>query len=294
MDYRYYNQDRINRLIKLSKNSPYLAISEFQEYLKDYPLDYVTHIRFTTMLLDLGFDKEAEKLINTTDFDSLIFNKFSKHASEKNVADNMNVYLVNKFRILCHNEQYEEAYEFCCDNYIALGEYITILHVYRYFLMLKLGFVESDSCPYEGYMCQQIYDYSYEKFLDHISKHLADNNMDVEEPNGAVFVPDFPLEEVLEEVKNYIPSDKNLSEGFITNQYVFKYDLCGKVDYKYVDYFKVVTFIDSQDFITMFPFYNKEGFEAIDLNYMQHKKEWFVKKRTSQIEKFNEKYNTNS
>ena len=38
-------------------------------------------------------------------------------------------------------------------------------------------------------------------FLEHIQKHMADYNQDLENPNEFIFTPDFPMDKVLNEVK---------------------------------------------------------------------------------------------
>ena len=139
-------------------------------------------------------------------------------------------------------------------------------------------------------MMNQIVEFHEEDFLEHIQKHTANYNMNLEHPNRAIFAPDFPLESVVQEIKKYIPSDKRLCYGFFVDTYVFRYDECGRYFHKIVDYFQVICFDDGQNhLITMYPAYNCENLPFIDLNYMKEKEKPKVK-TLSQIEKFNRRY----
>ena len=103
-----------------------------------------------------------------------------------------------------------------------------------------------------------------------------------------MFVSKFPINKVLEEIKKYIPSDKRIYNGFYQDTYIFKYDYCGKDDNKAADYFKVICFHNTSDFITMCPSTNCQYLPCIDLNYMAKEKP--KQKQLSQIEKFNKRY----
>ena len=69
-------------------------------------------------------------------------------------------------------------------------------------------------------------------------------NTDLEKPNKLLFSSDFPIDKVVEEVKKYIPSNKRLCEGVFEDHYIFKYDMCGRVNQKPEDYFKVICFAE--------------------------------------------------
>lgn len=129
-----------------------------------------------------------------------------------------------------------------------------------------------------------------EDFLSYIQKHTADYNMNLDNPNPCIFTPDFPLEEIVEEVKKRIPSNDRLCYGFFEDTYVFQYDDCGRVENRPVDFFKVIAFDqENSGLITMYPAKECEELPSINLNYMAPKT--YQKKKTlSQIEKFNRRY----
>ena len=83
-----------------------------------------------------------------------------------------------------------------------------------------------------------------------------------------------------------------LYSGFFTSVYVFKYDNCGYDTEQAVNYFKVVCFNNSKNFITMCPSADCENLPYTDLNYLKDKK--INIKRLSQVDKFNQKYKKNS
>ena len=143
-----------------------------------------------------------------------------------------------------------------------------------------------------SYLYRQIYEYRESEFMEHISKHMADYNQNIDNPNTSIFVPEFPINEIISEIKKHIPSNKRLLPGFIDDAYYFKYDECGRSNNKIVNYFRVVCFHDTQNFITMYPITDCKDLPYIDLNYLK-KDDKPIVKRKSRIELFNQKYNRN-
>ena len=108
----------------------------------------------------------------------------------------------------------------------------------------------------------------------------------------SIFAYDFPILEIVEEIKKYIPSDKRINGGFYDNVYIFKYDYCGKVEGKTANYFKVVCFDGTSDFITIYPCVEGKNLPYTDLNYLQYANANSNNrgKVLSQIDKFNRRY----
>ena len=79
--------------------------------------------------------------------------------------------------------------------------------------------------------------------------------------------------------------------GLYDDMYVFKYDSCGKDNYKIVNYFKVICFEGTSQIITMYPASDCEKLPYIDLNYMKTKEDTPKIKVLTQREKFNTRYN---
>jgi hypothetical protein len=149
-------------------------------------------------------------------------------------------------------------------------------------------------------------EYDYDDFIKHISKHLLDHKAKDDDEITSYFFRGFPIEKVLEEVKQYIPDkEKSYCCGFFDDYYYFRYNDCGRClteknkkscEHKYyksrlmvTNYFKVVTFHDSSDIITISPCDNPKGLPYIDLNYIKEQEEPKVLKKNP-IKTFMEKW----
>lgn len=122
-------------------------------------------------------------------------------------------------------------------------------------------------------------------------------NQNIEEPNPNLFTPNTDVLKITEEIKKYLLSDKRIYPDFIDDVYIFKYDNCGTVNQKSVNYFKVICFHNTKNIITMCPVNDNLNIPYIDLNYLnqeniQEQSNPKVK-RLSQIEKFNQRYKHN-
>ena len=138
------------------------------------------------------------------------------------------------------------------------------------------------------YMIRQAIDYQYSDFQFHIKKHLDEEFIDDEE-RYSIFNNDFPIDKIVSEIDKYLMSSKKLLFGFIEDVYLFKYDLCGLFNGKNANFFKVITFNDNNNIITMYPYVKGERLPYIDLNYMKVESNTKVKK-LSQIDKFNKRF----
>ena len=139
-----------------------------------------------------------------------------------------------------------------------------------------------------SYVFRQILDYQESDFFEHNQKHMVEQ---IFEDNVSVFVPNFPIHEVIQEVKKYIPSEKRMCSQYFQDDYYFKYDACGtNSDNKTVNHFMVICIHNTQDIITIYPIVEQENLPCVDLNYMVKSPEVKIKRR-SQIDKFNQRYN---
>ena len=197
------------------------------------------------------------------------------------------------FKLLSYQHKYSELYKFFNDYFsIIIDLKLTSL---VFFCRKKLNLLDSESRDGNTYLYRQIIEYKNDDFLEHIKKHLADFNKDLDNPNSSIFSTDFPIDNVIETVKKCIPSSKRLFTGFYEDTYVFKYDCCGRVNNKSTNYFKVICFNDTNDIITMCPSLNCEELPYIDINHLNsiiHTENCKVK-RLSQTDKFNQRYKLN-
>lgn len=287
MKKQYFNEFEFKKALLLYGTDPLECKNRYEEYLKKYPQDYHTYTYYVGVLIELGEFEYAEKVLNYTIEISNNDNSFSKEKNKlKQLQENL---LYCKLRLLSYTEKYEELYKLCSDNY-GLIKKISLNNVYFY-AKTKNNMIDSSSRENVSYCLRQMIEYKETDFLKHVKKHLADCVTDLDNPNKNLFAPDFPIEKVINETRKYIPSNKCLFPGIIENMYVFKYTSCGKDNNKTVDYFKVVCFHNTQNYITMFPCVDCENLPYVDLDYLINTNDIPKVKTLSQIEKFNKRFN---
>ncbi len=285
MNKKHFNVWEFKQALELGEKDPISARVLYEEYLKKYPDDYSAYSYYCSNLITLGELELAEKVLNYVEKEYLKNDAFNKkHKIEK---FEYNLFFV-RMKLLSYQERYEELYKLCVKNISRVVD--KSLNSVWFYSKKRTGRLNNEKRDVNSYLFKQIVRYEEEDFYKHIEKHLSSYNEKADVPNSSIFEENFPLKEVVEEIKKYIPSDKRLFLGFYDDIYYFKYDECGRDDKKLVDYFKVVCLHNSQDFITMCPMNCNDNLPYIDLNYM--KKEEPVKvKRMSQIDRFNQRYN---
>lgn len=290
MEKIYFNIHEFNQAISLFETNPYEAKVRFEQYLEKYPKDYSAYNYYADVLITINAIDSAEKILNLVEE---LYNNdpnFKKDKYKYNLFKNR--FDFERARIYSYKGLYNEACKLSPYLYTNLKDQISI-HRMRFFcdnMNNKLN-TNRENCG--SYIYKQIYEYRSSDFIKHICKHTADDNQDREYPNNNIFASDFPINEVINEVKKYIPSDKKILSGFIDNVYYFKYDQCGRANNKLVDYFKVICFHNTSDFITMLPVNDGKYLPYVDLNYLKKEKENPKSKRKSRIELFNQKYRRN-
>ena len=126
------------------------------------------------------------------------------------------------------------------------------------------------------------------KAIEYIKKH---QNKEENEP--LQFVSDFPLEKIFHDVRRTLPIKKRFNPNAFQNAYIFKYPANGYIFGRLVNYFQVITLLDSNEIIMMRPFENKGKEHFIDM-VSDEIEESPKLKRVSQIEKFNHRYGNNA
>lgn len=281
----YFNEFEFNQVLKMLNICPDLSKDMFEQYLKKYPKDYSAYPYYCSNLIILNRLEEAENFLNY--FEKIYYNDKKNIDPEKNKKIMENIFF-SKIKLLSYQKKYEELYQFCSKNieYIISREMNSVLF-YAKKLTGRLNLNRRDE---NSYLFSQLVKYEEKDFFEHIKKHLVDSNECKKEKNACVFCENFPIKNVVEEIKKYIPSDKKLLWGFYDDIYYFKYDNCGRSNDKIVNYFKVVCIHDTKEFITMCPVQINENLPYIDLNYMVNEELPKIKK-ISQIDKFNQRFN---
>lgn len=284
MQDKYFNSWEFKRALELRETDPILARTLYEEYFKKYPKDYSGYPYYCSILITLGKFELAEKILNYVEQAYKQDSSFNQSKKLEKFKYNM---FFTKMKLLSYQEKYEELYRICIDN---IDEIIgTSLNSVFFYSKKKTGRLNPEKRDENTYLFKQIVRYEEKDFFEHIQKHLSEYNESLDEPNATIFESNFPIKEVVEEIKKYIPSDKRLFAGFYQDIYFFKYNECGRVNKRLVNYFKVVCLHNSTDFITMCPVNGNDNLPHIDLNYLI-KEEPVKVKRLSQIDKFNQRY----
>jgi len=287
MKNNYFNSWEFSNAVSIAKNDPIEALARYEEYSKKYPKDYTAYPYYASTLITLGKFKEAEKLLNYSMNLAYEDTKFCEDAKKIKFFNHSILYV--KFRLLIYLGKYDDVLKIYEDNHDETKD--MDLNSIDFFCRIRAGKTKGERNNFNTYLFKQVVEYREEDFLEHIKKHLDEYNIDVEEPNLNVFVANFPIYDVINEIKKYIPSKRRICSGFYEDTYVFKYDGCGRDNNKLSDYFKVICFHDTSNFITIIPVFDCQNLPYTDLNYMV-KEDINVKvKRKSQIDKFRDRYN---
>jgi len=157
----------------------------------------------------------------------------------------------SKLSLLSYQERYEELYHYYVKNLDRVNEMDE--NSVFFYCKKKLKKLDPNRRNENSYTFRQIVEYKESDFLEHEKNHLLDEKYNEDKNNRCIFKENFPILEIINEVKKYIPSEKSLYSAGIANIYVFKYDNCGRVENKNADYFFVVCFHNTKDILTQTP-----------------------------------------
>ena len=278
----YFNKEEFNNALSFYETNPLLCKEKFEEYFLKYPKDYSAYSYYISVLINLGLFQEAHKLIN--ELEKVINNNNVIHDVQKIIFIRNNL-VFTKTKLLCYEENYQEAYNLLLKNKNIDIRTYEFLELY---CRSKLGLLKEER-RFNSYIFRQIIEYRENDFREHINKHLASGNINTTTPNENIFVEEFPIDKVIPEIKKHFTSDKALYPGFFEDIYTFKYNMCGKDNGKLVNYFKATVFHNTDNIITMFPTKDCEHLPFTDLNYLKFEEKEKVK-TISQIDKFNNRF----
>ena len=248
------------------------AIYEFEKYLQVYPNDCCSHVYYADALMKYGRLEEAKEVL-----DNVIILPGTPEVSKQDL-------IIMRIKLLSCQQKYEECYKLFQDNLEIFQSRDFPTTEVLMFLKKQLNLLADIDYSGYSYRIDQITAYSEVMAIEHIRKLRF---VSVDE-NNYTFNEDFLLEDVYYKLRELLPLEEKYYNRIIENSYIFKYDNCGRVNGKRVDYLEVVTLQGSNDIIMMYPYENKERISCIDLTI---EKEVVSKvKRISQIDKFNQKY----
>ena len=283
----HFNKHEFFKILEKSKTDPYGSLVDYYHYFEKYPDDNSARTYYIANLITVGQFEKAEEEIRKVEIE--LGRNSLYHYDVERATHLMHNLKIDKLKLYIYQDRKEEAIELYASNieeFSYLGKEVLL------YLKRIIGTLGEDRRKQNSYIFRQLVEYRKEDFLDHLKKHLADFNRNDRRISVSFFSPDFPIRKVLNEVEKYIPSRKGLHFGFIDESYYFKYDQCGRDYNRIVDYFKVVTFNNTRNFITMCPTDCGEKFPFVDLNYLKEvEKPRLLEKRPSQIDKFKQRYN---
>ncbi len=275
---KYYNNEYLETIRELANDYKLnRAIKEYQTYLRNYPNEIVAYIYYADALIKINRLEEAEEMLNIAE----------TMRTSRNSHLSLNDVLQAKLKLLCCQKKYAEAYALLQENEAFLVGKSFPVNYLKIFLKSKLGILEeSDYQEQNGYAIQQLLKYDEQNAINHIKSHHGfTSDMDLR------FAKEFPIEEMYYQMRAMLPHEERLNSNGIKNYYNYRYNSCGYFHDNLVNYFQVVTFADSNDIITMYPFENKEKNFYTDLSPVPEESMKLDRvRRQSQIDKFNQRY----
>ena len=286
---KYFDYDFINNMIKYYESDPFFVINSVKDYLKIYPNDFNAIELLAAELILIGRFDEAKKITDT------IFEKINNETysfrNDKKISKIIAQSKIDELKILFATEHnYYKILKYIQDNKEDLeyeNKYDVSFLIFYLNNRLNPNLINKDK--YNTYLSKQIVEYNEEDFKNHVKKHLVGVESE-EEKSKVLFNEDFDFDKIYTEIKKFKNENLCIYRGFFDKAKYYKYDNCGLVNGKLTDYFRVIEFIDTGDFITMYPCIPGENLPNIDLNYIKEDKNTNVR-RLSRVEKFNEKYN---
>lgn len=263
-DTDHFDTNEVSKIEILCAINPEKAYNKLVAYLDNYPNDYYARSIYSGLLITLRRFNDAYDEIEDIERCLKIDKNMRKYPEklEKNIA--ALAYSKLKYYLYTHN--YQKAHDIIMSTHKLIELYS--LEKTVFYIKNILNTPDKENYSGDSYMYRQIENYSYDEMKRHIRKHLACGNLDKDKPNTNIFVSDFPIDSVLEEIDKYLIDDNAVYHGLMEDDYYFKYDDCGKEENKFVNYFKVVCFHGTKNIITVLPVIHYNEMSYVNLNYM--------------------------
>lgn len=272
----YYNESYFARIRKLvNENYLEIALVECQNYLSQYPNDSCASSYYADILMRLGMFEQAEEVLN-----NIVFVSTTPDKSKQSV-------MLMRLKLLNFQQKYEECLQLLIENLDVFNERDWHGTELLLFFKKKLNLLLDVDYSGFSYKADQIISYSEKDAISCIRNchFIANNSRNIHQS----FNNDFPIEDIYSKIRSVLPLEEKIYDGVVEVSYIFKYDRCGRVYNKSVDYIKVIALPESNDIITMFPYDNKGATACMDLTPVFEEEQSKIK-RMSQIDKFNQRY----
>lgn len=282
----YYDHHEFMKALNVKDIDTDLSIDRFKEYIENYPLDFSASAYYISVLIKNKRLDEADIALAKLE-ENLMENNYENFLPEQ-VDKIKSAIVYSKLKLLMYKEKYMEAFAYIFNNSYMLNCDRDYLEAIMLYIRKKVGNIHThyQLCPDE-YMINQILDYSHERLLEHVNRNVAVEDVNID-ANIPVFSNEFPLDEVIEYVRSNTPNDHAIYNGIFEDTYIYKYDLCGKIGKKNVDYFKVLTFHDTNQILTIHPCIEGDYLDYTDINYLNRNSN--VGHVESGLERFNKRY----
>ena len=251
----YYDPIEYKKIKQILNSYPEIAYERSLDYIGKYPDDFLGNILYIKILLMLGKIQDADEHL-----DRVINSKsFNKRKTERELRT---IKLLKKY----------------IEGQRSINGYNSfILHV-------------KHNKPEDSYLRQQIEDYSSEKFIEHIDRHIDNDNKIDTEKSRALFRYGIDINRIIKGVQNHLNSAPKIKYKYV-DVYYFKYDGCGRYHGdKLTDYFQVVCISGTHNIITMYPMQRCSPEFCTDLNYLHEERYQQESQQESPKEKFLRKY----
>lgn len=285
---KYFNSLVTDKISKLVKFYPAIAIEEAEDYLIDYPYDVLAHHSIASALINLGRFYDAEDVIKEA---RIIMNKKIKDQKRRIFVEEMFLDLEVRLDIIF--EDYKKAIEHYKKFRKTYDEeqnpnnscFLNRIEDYLYF---KLG----KSSNKETYFYSQLSNYSYDRFLE-----ITKNNAFIKESitSKDTFLEGIDIDKIFTSINRFIPFIRKYYSDVTTDTCYFKIDNIGSGSKKTIyDYVEIYLIHGTNNILLAKPIPDVGEHDFLDLSYINHYEENNANvkiKRLSQIEKFNNKYN---
>jgi len=258
----YFDHHEFLRIMEVNNTNINLCIERYKDYLNRYPQDYSAHAYYVSALVKDKRLEEAKKELEEVE-KMVEINYDNLRSYERNEKINSAISYA-KLKLLVYDGKYKEAYNYALNNFSIIDYDMFYLVAVILFNKKKLGYLNTKYYKNEkNYLISQVIDYSENRLLDYIDCHFnAIDNSDY------LFNGDFPIEDIIKEVKKNYPNEKAIYGGLIEDTYIYKYDNCGKIGKTSTDFFKVYTLHDSNEIINITPCQEGKYLDYDDLNYL--------------------------
>ena len=283
MKVNYWNIIERGKIDAIRYSNPEEAIRRYEKYIEKYPRDYEAKIFCASVYITI---KEFDYAYDILEATKKEFRSNRKVIENQDVLDYLEeITIKQEMRYYAYTEQLYKLY----DLFFELTEdQKNKLDYVKFYCYSKLGYISAeDESNLKSYTKRQILSYDENLFREFINIHRYGYNENLDEQSDKIFDRDFPFEKVLEEVKRKLDYEKCICNSYNTDQYVFKYDVCGKDNGVSQNYFKVICLHNTNNILTIFPASECERLDYVDLNYLNKK---HVSSRPSQIDKFYKKF----